>query len=255
MKKNVILLFLLAGSCMVRAQTAPPVAEADPIAILLLDRMSSVIGEMNACYFKMSTAYDVPDNSFFAPLPGIGLVKHFDEHEVYMTGPDKMLINSNGDKGHRGFWYSGELFAYYSYKENNYSYIEAPGNIIDVIHTLHANYDLEFPAADFFYPTFVDDLMQNSTRIAYLGTSSVNGVQCFHIAAKGRDKSTQFWISDDARTLPVKFVVHYLDHPERPQYEATFSEWDINPEIPATFYEFVPPPTARQIRFFPKNQN
>jgi hypothetical protein len=251
MKRTIFLLLLLAALTPLSAQDT----NADSVAILLLDRMSTIIGEMDACSFHLHTAYDVPDNSFFAPVPGIGLVKHFDEHQVYLQGPDRMLVNSVGDKGHRGYWNNGSAFVFYSYDENNYSYIDAPGNIVEAMHTLNSNYGLDFPAADFFYPTFVDDLIKNNKQIVFLGTGSVNGQPAFRIAAAGPDKSIQLWISDDARTLPLKMNIVYLDSPDRPQYEATFSNWQINPQLPASVFEFLPPPNAKAIRFLPKTTN
>jgi hypothetical protein len=245
------ILLLLAAGTPLSAQDA----KADNAAILLLDRMSAIIGELDACSFNLHTSYDVPDNSFFAPVPGLGLVKHFDEHEVYLQGPDKMLVNSKGDKGHRGYWNNGTEFVFYSYSENNYSYIDAPGSIVDAVHTLHEEYNIDFPAADFFYPTFVDDLIKNNNQIVYLGTGTVNGQPAFRIAASGKDKSIQIWLSDDARTLPLKMNIVYLDHPERPQYEATFSNWQLNPQLPSSMFEFLPPANAQEIRFFPNKTN
>jgi len=230
-------------------------ASSDSVAIQLLDRMSAIIGQMDACSFHLHTAYDIPDNSFFAPVPGIGLVKHFDDHQVYLAGPDKMLVNSMGDKGHRGYWNNGRVFVFYSYHENNYSYIDAPGNLVDAMHTLHNDYGLDFPAADFFYPTFVDDLIKSTNQIVFLGSGTVNGQPAFRIAAAGPDKSIQIWLSNDARSLPLKLNIVYLDQPERPQYEATFSNWQINPQLPDAMFEFLPPPNAKEIRFFPKTTN
>lgn len=249
--RNLLLIFaLLTISLLSQAQTA----RIDSVAILILDRMSEMIGDLNACSFKLHTSTDVPDNSFFVSVDGLGLVKHFDVHEVYLDGPDKMLINSNGDKGHRGYWYNGQRIAYYSYTENNFGYVSAPGNILETIYEVNEKYGIDFPAADFFFPTFVDDLLANNPLIVYLGTTTVQGTSCFHIAAAGKDKSIQFWISNDALMLPLKMVVVYLDQPERPQYEATFSDWKLNPDLPPTLFEFIPPPNANELTIVPKPQ-
>jgi hypothetical protein len=251
MKKILMLCLLPATIAGTQAQTL----RIDSVAILILDRMSSVIGDLNACSFRLQTSTDVPDNTFFIPHEGIGLVKHFDQHEVYIDGPDKMLINSNGDKGHRGYWYNGEQIAYYSYTENNFGYVPAPGNVVEAIHEVNERYGIEFPAGDFFFPSFVDDLIQHNQQIIYLGTTRVMGKRCFHIVAAGEEKSTQFWISDDGRTLPVKMVVVYLDQEDRPQYEATFTDWRLNPDLPATLFEFLPPPNARELTIVPRPEN
>lgn len=221
----------------------PPI---DTVAVMLLDRMSVVIGQLGSCSYTLHTSQDVVVEY------GLGIIKQLDTHEVYMVGPDKMLINSRGGKGHRGYWYNGKKLAYYSYDENNYVIIDAPPNIMATIDTVHKTYGIDFPAADFFYPTFTDDLIDHSDQIRYLGTATVNGKPGFHIIATSKEMSIQIWIADDALFLPVKMVIVYHGQNNGKQYDATFSNWQINPELPAAMFEFNPPPAARKISIMVK---
>jgi len=109
MKNLLLILIFFTTPVLCRAQTI----RIDSVAILILDRMSAVIGDLNSCSFTLHTSTDISDNSFFVPHEGLGLIKQFDTHEVYIAGPDRMLVNSSGDKGNRGFWYNGERIAYY----------------------------------------------------------------------------------------------------------------------------------------------
>ncbi len=111
--------------------------QIDTVAIMLLDKMGSVIGELESCSFTLNTSNDGIDVD-------LGLIKYFNVHQVYMVGPDKMLINSQGDKGHRGFWYNGKKLMYYSYTENNYGAIDAPDNIIATIDFVNKNYGIDY---------------------------------------------------------------------------------------------------------------
>lgn len=218
----------------------------DTVAVKILDRLSDVIGDLGSCSFTLNTSQDVIVDY------ELGLIKHLDEHKVYMVGPDKMLINSRGDRGRRGYWYNGTELAYYSYDENNYAVIGAPSNIIATIDTVNKIYGIDFPAADFFYPSFTADLVDNSDQIIYLGTVYANGKDCFHIIAKSEDMSVQFWLADDALLLPVKMVIVYYKKNPSEQYEATFSGWRINPELPDAMFEFMPPPGANKVKMLPK---
>ncbi len=103
--KKIYFVLLLTLSFQIFAQES----RIDTAAVMILDRMCDVIGELESCGFALSTSQDVLEEY------EIGFVKYFDEHEVYMAGPDKMLINSRGDKGHRGSWYNGKQLAFYSY--------------------------------------------------------------------------------------------------------------------------------------------
>ena len=116
--KKISFIFLLMLTFNLYAQES----RFDTTAILILDKMSSVIGDLSSCNYTLNTSNDQIDVE-------LGLVKQFTKHRVYMVGPDKMLVDSRGEKGHRGFWYNGEMLAYYSYSENNYAIIDAPANI------------------------------------------------------------------------------------------------------------------------------
>ena len=234
-----ILLFIMS------LQTFAQESRFDSTAILILDKMSSVIGDLSSCGYTLNTSIDQIDVE-------LGLIKQFTKHQVYMVGPDKMLVDSRGEKGHRGFWYNGSQLSYYSYTENNYAVIDAPSNIISTIDTVNKTYGIEFPAADFFYPTFTDDLIENNDEIVFVGKSIIDDKDCFHIIAKNSAMSIQIWISDDALFLPVRMVIVYYDVNPNQQYETTFSNWQINPELPNAMFEFSPPPDANRLKLVAK---
>jgi hypothetical protein len=244
MKKLLFCLFWAALSSVVFAQGT----KIDSTAVLLLDRMSNVIGDLGSCSFQLNTSYDNPD-------PDYGLIKQFSTYEVYLSGPDKMLVNLTGAKSHRQFWYNGSQLFYYSYDENNYAVMDAPPTILQTIDSVNKNFEIEFPAADFFYPTFTDDLIKNSDQIAYLGQTRIMGKNCYQILATSKEMSIQIWISDDAFNLPFRYTIVYHNLNGNPQYEATFSDWQINPDLPTKMFYFLPPPGATKIRIISKSEN
>jgi hypothetical protein len=135
--------------------------------------------------------------------------------------------------------------------KNQYGQIEAPVNVVEMIDTVNKLYGIEFPAADFFYPTFVDDILADSRTLVYLGLTKVDNKECFHIAGTTPDKTFQFWIADDAFTLPIKMVIVYTNKDMHPQYEATLSEWQINPSLPEALFTFTVPHRARKVKLMP----
>jgi len=234
--------FLLLAVSM---NAGPKGPENDPAALQILDHMSTVIGELGSCAFTLNISRDVND-------PDMGLVTQFVVNEVYMLGPNKLLINSRSDGDHRGYWYDGKTVTYYSYDENNYATVTAPATILQTIDAISRDYGVDFPAADFFYPTFTDDLIENSDRIVFLGKKNVEGRDCFHILATSKTMGVQLWIADDSLNLPVKLSIVYYDQKNAPHYEATFSNWKINPDLPSAIFDFVPPHTAARITLVPK---
>jgi hypothetical protein len=244
MKKLFFTLFLAALSFGAYSQDA----KIDSTAVLLLDRMSDIIGDLGSCSFNLNTSYDTLD-------PDHGLIKQFGTYEVHMSGPDKMQVISTGAKGHRQFWYNGSQLSYYSYDENNYAVMDAPPTTLLTIDSINKNFGVDFPAADFFYPTFTDDLIRNSDQIAYLGQTRIMGRDCFQILAKSKLTTIQIWISNDAFNLPLRYSITYRNIDGNPQYEATFSHWQVNPDLPVDMFNFMPPPGATKIRMISKSEN
>ena len=61
----------------------------------------------------------------------------------------------------------------------------------------------------------------------------------------------QYWISNDTYYLPKKYLIIYKDK-KNMQYEGTFSNWELNPDIPDAVFEFTSPPKAREIQILAK---
>jgi hypothetical protein len=243
MKKSLVCLagFFISVGLMAQSR------KDDSIALEVLDRMSGVIGQLESCGFKLKTESDIKDYPY-------GLSKHFSEYEVYMSGPDKMLILGQGHKGHRQFVYNGQHMAYYSYDDHNYGLIPAPSTTLKAIDSVNKAYGFEFPAADFFYPAFTDDLVESTDSIKFIGMVTIEGKRYFHIIAFSKEFDLQFWINDDAYTLPGKFAFRYKNQEGNPQYVGSFSDWEINPKLPDAMFEFYPPPGSQVVRIMSKNE-
>lgn len=218
----------------------------DTVALMILDRMSDVIGDLSSCSYVLQTTTDRMD-------AGNLTTTTYGKNEVYMVGPDKMMVNAYGEKGPRGYFYNGSKMSYYSFKENNYASVDAPPTIIEMIDTISAEYGIDFPAADFFYPTFTDDLLAYCDKIDYLGLEDLDGKECFHVRARARDMNIQVWVANDATMLPQKLLINYSNNKAVQRYEAGFSAWQLNPSLPAAMFDFLPPPSANEVYLMPKS--
>lgn len=242
MKRSLVVCCVLAVTLVGHAQ-AP---KYDSAAIYLMDRMSDVIGNLESVHFTLTTAFDEIDHEH-------GVVRHYGVDEVFMSGPNKMLVTTRNFKGHRQYMYNGSHMAYFSFTENNYGIIDAPSSTIAAIDQIHREYGVDFPAADFFYPTFTDDMIALFDEIRYLGKAEIAGRTCFHLLGKNGDMTAQFWIENDALMLPMKMLL-IENNGNHIHYEATFSGWQINPVLPAAMFDFLPPPGARRLRIVAKDE-
>jgi len=239
-----VLVLLFAGRTSAQTKTQPQIRRIDTVAVAILDKMSAVIGDLSSCSVTIKSNYDVTSKH-------LGLIKHSDEEQLFLHGPDKLLVKSDGDHGSRDFYFDGARFSYYSLDKNQYGQIEAPMSLVAMIDTVSKLYGIEFPAADFLYPSFVDDILADSKELVYLGLTKVDGKECYHIAGTAADKTFQFWISDDAYSLPLKMVIIYTNQEMNPQYEAVLSDWQVNPNLPDAMFTFTIPHRAERVKMMP----
>ena len=212
----------------------------DTRAVEYLDNLSETIGNLNTCSYTLNTINAKSKDSVF-----------INEHDVYMRGPDKMHITSNGRKGSRAYWYDGEQFSYFSYNKNVYDTVSAPANIIAAIHFLNDKYGIYFPAADFFYPTFTDDIIENYNNVLMMEDELIDNVDCAVIEASNDSEFVQIWI-EKATNLPYKLSIEKTEDSGK-YYEAVFTNWKLNPELPDVLFKFTPPANSNRVELQVKN--
>ncbi len=217
-------------------------SQIDSSAVAILDKMNAVVGNLHSCSLSLTTEYDILDDR-------LGLVTHSDVANVYLKAPDKLYVSKSGDKGNKEFYYDGKNFTYYSKDNNLYSTVPAPPTIIQTIDSIHNTFGIDFPASDFFYPYFVDDLLDVSNNLANLGTTTVDSKNCFHLAGTTSGMTYQIWIADDGTFLPVKMNIVYIDKVSNPQYTAVYDQWNLNPSLQNSMFDFTVPSDALKVRF------
>ena len=240
--KNISFCLLFLLSLTGFSQTAKNI---DPIAISLIDKMGAVIGGLEACSFDVVSSHDIKN------MDGLW-ERSFDSHEVFFRGPDMMAIHSRGNNGNEGYWYNGKQITWYSFDENNYVTIPAPETIIKTIDSVNVVFGMRFPAADLFYPSLGDDLLEEFDTIAYSGIKTVQGVDCSHSIAENSTMNFQLWIENGAFYLPRKYLI-YKKGNDPELSESTFENWDTNPSLPDEIFIFTPPENSDLISIMPKN--
>ncbi|TPV34877.1 DUF2092 domain-containing protein [Paucihalobacter ruber] len=221
------------------------IKDIDSTALFILDKMADVIGDLEAVSFNLSNSIDKLDAQK-------NIIKHYSTNKILLSGANKLQIRTEGTRGKSSFYYDGFYLSYYNYDENNHITLEAPESTLEMIDQMHLDYDFQFPAADFFYPSFTDDLIEQFTSIKFLGKKSIDGEECYHIMAINKDLNVQLWISDKTYLLPKHFVIINTSKSNL-QYESTFSNWSLNPVIPDSAFNFLPPPGSKLISILKKS--
>ncbi|MBN3582900.1 DUF2092 domain-containing protein [Algoriphagus aestuarii] len=241
-KKLCLVIMLLFSSYWVKAQEKT----LDTTAIMILDRMSSIFGELNSVGFTSEVSKDVVYAEDF-------FIKVFTKTDVKIKGPNKFSVRSHGENKEDQYSYNGEKVIYYSFKNNIYTVADAPDNLIETIDWLYNDFGIELTTADFLYPSFSEDFVSNMDHVEFLGIAEINGKAAFHVAGSNESMTIQIWISNDSYYLPIKTVITYFDGAYAHQHQTDFSDWVLNSEYPDAIFEFSTPPGAKQITWMSQN--
>ena len=241
-KRFCLVVMLLFSSFLVKAQEKI----VDTTAIMILDRMSSIFGELGSVGFTSEMSKDVVyAENFF--------IKVFSKTDVKIKGPNKFSVRIHGENKEDQYSYNGEEVVYFSFKNNIYTVADAPDNLIETIDWLYEDFGIELTTADFLYPSFSEDFVSNMDHVEYLGMAEINGKPAFHVAGSNESMTVQIWVSNDNYFLPMKTVITYFDGAYAHQHQTDFSNWILNSEYPDTIFEFSPPPGAKQITWMSQN--
>jgi len=216
-------------------------AQYDSIAVAILDSMSDKISVLETCSFKFDSEFDISNSEY-------GLITHTESGNIYLKGPDKLCIERKGDRGHRKFFYDGKTYSLYSFDKNQFASAPATISIIELVDSLSSYYGVEVPGIDVFYPDFVDNILETSNNLVFLGIVMIEDTECYHVAGAADDMTFQFWIKTQPPGLPVKMSIVYINKPEKPRYSIRFSDWRLDEDISDSVFEFTAPEGAKQIK-------
>lgn len=218
----------------------------DSRAVESLDKMSEVIGQLNSCSYTLNTYVSEKATED-------ARTEFSNENDVYMRGPDKMHVRVNGTKGEYGYWYDGSNLSFYSYDKGTYDTVDAPDRIVEAIDFLNAKYGIDFPAADLFYPSLTDDILEHFNTVLYFDNVTVDEVSCVLVEASNTERLLQIWI-DESTNLPYKLLLAGRSD-GGDYYEGVFTNWKLDPKLPDILFEFEPPSNSTRVNIKEKIKN
>lgn len=237
MNKKVILYSILVVLFFVSCKPAVE-GEYDSRAVESLDKLSDVIGNLSSLSYTVDSYYLDKDSIETSKIS-----------DVYLRGSNKMFIENSGTKGNKSFWYDGEKFSYFLFDKNEYDILDAPDHTLKLIDSIHSKFGIYFPAADFLYPTLTDDILENYDNLLYSESEKIEDIDCAFLEANNDKNTVQVWISKELN-LPVKMIITSKED-KNIYYEAVYSNWKLNPELPDIMFQFQPPSGSKQVKFQP----
>jgi hypothetical protein len=219
-------------------------ASIDPEAARLLLQMAEHVQALKEFSFHTENAIDV--------VVSAGMKLQFAESvDMHVRRPDRFLATARGDLRTQNLYYDGKTITLLNPDLKYYGQIEAPSTIHPAFDYALDSFGIEAPMADFI-PHNVGDRLEDLVEFGfYVGLTSINGVECHHLAFVEDEVDWQIWIENSERRLPRKIIITSKMVAGAPQFTALFSDWKLSAKLPDSLFAFKKPEGAERINFLP----
>ncbi len=118
-----------------------------------------------------------------------------------------------------------------------YASVAVPDSIDAMLAQVANEKNLSIPLKGFDVSNPCAVVYKDVLRSKYVGLNDAAGVDCDHLAFIQEDVDWQLWVDHKGKPLPRKIVITYKKLPTQPQWEAVFSDWRFDRQLPASFFQ------------------
>ena len=220
----------------------------DPEADKLLKQMSENLSSVKEYTVRVESSSDFTNDTG-------EILKLHATVNVNLKRPDKIMVETQGDNGHKQLYYNGSEAVLFHHNYGLYSIVKAPGEVDETLDLLAEVYDLQIPASDFAYSNPYEVLMEYVKGAKYYGYSLINGTPCHHLYYTQDEIDWQVWLEDNDKNTPRKYVINFKTLEGSPQFTAYFHDWNFSPSFSDEIFSFSPPEGTKQIEFLKVEKN
>ncbi|WP_169791344.1 DUF2092 domain-containing protein [Sandaracinus amylolyticus] len=190
------------------------------------------------------------DSSLEVVLESGQKLQYLASSRVSVRRPDRLRSERHGALADLTLYYDGDSITLHGRRANLFATADAPRTLDQAIDFARDELDIEAPAADLLMSDVYRTLGAEAASGTYVGTAEVGGVNCHHLAFRGRSGSDwQLWIQEGATPLPMRYVVVSTDVRSQPQFAVDLHDWQTNAAMSDAEFAFEPPPGAQRIEF------
>jgi len=235
----------IAGALWLVLVAAPASAstDADDRAAKRVEAMASFLAKAPRLSATADCTYDVVQDS--------GEKIEFGELRVMtLRRPDRARIETTHRDGtRRSLVFDGKQLAVSDLDKKVFATVAKPGTTDAAFDYYKHDLNMRLPLSELVASTLPQKVSDIVGTARLVGQETVNGVATDHVALRGDTADLQFWIPIAGDPLPQRIVITYRLDEGQPQYEATFSSWNLAPDVPDSAFTFTPAAGAREIPF------
>ena len=217
----------------------PALAQADD-ANKILKAMSDYLGSQK----NFSALFD---SDLEVITPQIEKIQFASSGQLEISRPDKFHGSRSGGYADVEITFDGKTATIYGKHANGYVQVSLPGSVDQFLDQLRERFGMAVPGADLLSTDAYDVLTSDVISGAHIGRGVIGGVECEHLAFRGKDTDWQIWIQTGDQPLPRKYVIASKTVAAAPQYAVVIRDWKIGVEPNGKAFVFTPPQGAKQL--------
>lgn len=237
---SVLGLMLLNAPAWSAGEAKPEAATPDPNKIL--QQACDLLKSAPQFSFKA----EVTDDRVY---PGGKKLQFGFDLEAFVQKPDKLRVNAAGDVENKEFFLNGKTITLFDRTKNAYAVMEVPAGIDAALDQANKDHALKVALTDLARANPCAQMKKGVKHSLYVGLHKVRGVTCHHLAFDRDDLQWQIWIDAGDKPLIRKFLINQKKLPHNPQWTATFTSWNLSPQLSDSLFVFTPPAKAVKAKF------
>ncbi len=233
-----------------KSKEAPPLVQMtlEPKAIDILKAASDRLAAARTMSFTAVVSYESPSRL------GIPLV-YTTRSEVTLQRPDKLKVITPGDGPASEFYYDGKTMTAFAPAENLVAIAEAPPTVDAALKAAYDSAAIYFPFANLIAADPYKHISDGLVVAFYIGQSNeVGGTTTDMVAYANNNVFLQAWIGAEDK-LPRRVRATYRTDLARRRHQIDFSNWQLDPAVPADAFASTRAASANPIAFSHPDSN
>jgi hypothetical protein len=171
--------------------------------------------------------------------------------EETVRRPDHARVERWDRSGrHLQAFYDGKTVTVYDGAHDVYATAARTGSLDQLNDFLRDDVGLKLPLGDLLDEDLGAILLDHVIAARFADVQTIGGFECDHVALRTEEGAgIQLWIRRGEPALPQRIAINFETARGRPQFRATFTEWDLSPRTPDGLFEFEPAKDAKQVPF------
>jgi len=225
------------GGCATHATPKPGI---DPAAEDALKKMSDTLANTKTMTFRVESAMEEPVET--------GQLAQFQrEVKFVLRRPDRLYVESRKGDETCMVWYRGTTLTVLNKTANTYATETVPGTVDKMLQYLEEKYGMALPLDDLLFSDPYKMLMARAVTGTLIGMHTAGGAECQHMLFTQDNMDWQIWTDCGKVPVPRKIVIDYKTQPDRPEFIATLTDFDLSTPVADDTFEPKLPEGATQV--------